>query len=239
MSRGKGDSCGVGINETVRRSWQERYCVRVADMLSPDRLTRILREYAPARCKELGIEPPIEDYWLDVFHVEAERFLSSVHVTSRPPGQDFVFEGAQGLLLDQNAADFPFVTHSNTGLKNVLALCRDMAIENVRATYVTRSYLTRHGAGPLPHEEPMPAFVVDHTNVPHPFQGALRYAPLDVLGLERRVIKDAGDVPINLAVTCLDQTGDAILKQFTVDVRYASYGPTREDVVVRTAKQRA
>ena len=76
----------------------------------------------------------------------------------------------------------------------------------------------------------MPAFVKDETNVPHEFQGTLRYAPLDVLALERRVIQDAGMLPFDLAVTCLDQNGDAVLSEFTLPVAHASYGPSRADV---------
>lgn len=223
-------SCGVGINETMRRSREERYCLRVADMLDQGRFARIAEEYAKARIRELGLDLVIEAYWAEVFRDHADKFMSSVNVTSKPPGSRFVFEGAQGLMLDQHSPDFPHVTHSNTGIKNVLALCRDMGISDVRATYVSRSYLTRHGAGPLPHEESMPAFVKDETNVPHPFQGVLRYAPLDVLALERRIIRDAGTVPFDVAVTCLDQTGDAILGQFTLPVAHRSYGPTRADV---------
>lgn len=90
--------------------------------------------------------------------------------------------------------------------------------------------MTRHGAGPLPNEEAMPPFVRDDTNVQHEFQGRLRYAPLNVLEFERRVIGDVGDVPLDLAVSCLDQTGDAILSRFSLPVAYASYGPARNDI---------
>lgn len=67
-------------------------------------------------------------------------------------------------------------------------------------------------------------------SIDHPFQGVLRYAPLDVLTLERRVIKDAGGTPLSLAVTHLDQYDNGILREFNLPVEYASYGPMRTNV---------
>jgi adenylosuccinate synthase len=226
-------SVGVGINETMRRSKDRNYVITVADMLDRGRFADVLHDYVPARLRELGITLDIEAHWEKTYFEMAERFLSSVYLTDRPPGDDFVFEGAQGLLLDQHAPGFPHVTHSNTGLKNVRELCAEWGIDDLRATYVTRAYVTRHGAGPLPGEEPMPAWVKDETNRPHEFQGVLRYAPLDVLSMERAVIRDCGMVKCDLAVTCLDQAGDAILPRLTLPVAYASYGPTRDDVTRR------
>jgi adenylosuccinate synthase len=224
-------SVGLGINETMRRSWNRKYVITVADMLDRGRFADVLHDYVPARLRELGLDLTIEAHWEETYFKLVERFLAAVDVAQRPPGSDFIFEGAQGLLLDMDAPSFPHVTHSHTGLTNVRDLCAEMGIDKLRATYVTRAYVTRHGAGPLPGEEPMPSWVQDETNIPHEFQGTLRYAPLDVLSMERAIIKDAGTVPLDLAVTCLDQAGDAILKEFTLPVAYRSYGASRADVV--------
>jgi adenylosuccinate synthase len=224
-------SVGVGINETMQRSSHGQFVITVADMLDRSRYAAVMNEYVPARLRQLGLSLDIDSHWESTYFDLAERFLSAVHVTERPAGRNFVFEGAQGLLLDQDAPGFPHVTHSHTGLRNVRELSAEWGITDLRATYVTRAYVTRHGAGPLPNEEPMPKWVVDETNVPHEFQGTLRYAPLDVLALERAVIRDCGTTPLDLAVTCLDQTGDDILQRFTLPVAYRSYGPTRDSVV--------
>jgi adenylosuccinate synthase len=129
--------------------------------------------------------------------------------------RNIVFEGAQGLLLDMDRGlKFPYVTRSNTGLKNVLALAADAGIARLDVVYMTRAYLTRHGAGPLPYEAPGLAFadVVDRTNQPNPWQGALRVAPLDLDLLRTTIADDLGDaadggITINagIGVTCLDQ----------------------------------
>src|SRR5262249_44358262 len=128
-----------------------------------------------------------------------------------------VFEGAQGLLLDQDRGAFPHVTRSNTGLKNVLTIAAEAGIAHLEVIYVTRCYVTRHGAGPLAHELPGPPHpdVIDTTNVPNPWQGRLRFGTLDLSILKRAVAADLSDaaravitVSHGLAMTCLDQVGE-------------------------------
>lgn len=127
-----------------------------------------------------------------------------------------VLEGAQGLLLDQDMGSFPHVTRSHTGLRNAGALLASAGIERAEVHYVLRPYVTRHGAGPLPGELaglPYPG-VQDQTNLPNPWQGTLRFAPLDIGRLRDTLARDAEHAQLpprmrvsrRLAVTCLDQT---------------------------------
>jgi adenylosuccinate synthase len=169
-----------------------------------------------------------------------------------------LFEGAQGLLLDELHPWFPHVTRSRTGLANPAALCAEAGIERLRAVYVTRWYLTRHGAGPLPTEipgRPSP-LVEDRTNLPNPWQGSLRFGHLDLALLRQSIRADlagAGrvDAVPALALTCLDQAGPEVTvvqdgRQLPVPrqrlpeileaatglaVRWQSHGPTRDDVL--------
>ena len=60
----------------------------------------------------------------------------------------FIFENGQGLGLDMNV-DNDWHTTSNTGLVNPYAMLKDHADFDAEVCYVTRSYLTRHGVGPL------------------------------------------------------------------------------------------
>ncbi len=216
-THGKYESCGIGLNLTMQRSKTKAYKLTVENMCDADILNRIEDEYGRG------------SGWRTIYETCTAGFLKSVVITDRPPGNKVIFEGAQGLMLDQDSADFPYVTHSHTGLKNIHQLVAEMGIDVLEATYVTRSYLTRHGAGPLPDEEPLPAFVQDPTNIDNEWQGPLRYAPLNILELERRVIKDsAGLRKIDLAVTCMDQF---LLKdKFVLPVGYTSYGPTRSHI---------
>jgi len=117
---------------------------------------------------------------------------------------DVIFEGSQGLLLDQNIGFFPHVTRSNTGLKN-------LDLFNPEVFYITRAYQTRHGAGPMsnfniPHnikENP------DETNITNQYQGVFRKAILDVDLIKYAIEKDSyyarSYTKKNLVITCLDQ----------------------------------
>jgi adenylosuccinate synthase len=145
------------------------------------------------------------------------------------------FEGAQGLLLDQDHPYFPYVTHSKTGLANVRTLCEEAKIFELTAVYVTRAYLTRHGAGPFPTEDPTLSYP-DLTTVPNPFQKKLRFGALDPAGLQQRIRadrKDGGQLAgfTHVALTCLDQVPNPLqvyeVLRSCVPVKYASYGPTR------------
>jgi transcriptional regulator with XRE-family HTH domain len=76
------------------------------------------------------------------------------------------------------------VTHSKTGVSNVIDLLEEAkpCELDIEVIYVTRSYLTRHGAGPLPNEMKEKPYknITDLTNIQNEFQGVLRFAPLDI-----------------------------------------------------------
>ncbi len=230
---GRHGSCGIGFGETLERNLDTRFALTVADLADPsalaDRLDLIRRQYAPARLARLGFARASEpnaalfrsDAILEHYLADAGRFLNATITTdARAAIRDrpLIFEGAQGLLLDQDRGFFPHVTRSNTGLRNMLALAGELGLERLDVTYVSRAYLTRHGAGPLPHElpeKPCPG-IVDATNVPNAYQGALRFAWLDLDLLAHAIQADLSDaaaypaltVDASLALTCLDQLGD-------------------------------
>jgi adenylosuccinate synthase len=180
--------------------------------------------------------------------------LTSWRNCSDPPGGKIIFEGAQGLLLDEDHRFFPHVTHSHTGLNNVMQLVVEDGIEEMDVTYVTRSYATRHGAGPFPREVAGLSYK-DETNVPNDWQGSIRFGELDVDLLAESIRDDArhATIPIRrgLAITCLNQTGSdfsywldgqrkteswpeaikTIAKRVEAGMLYAGLGPTAEDIV--------
>ena len=119
---------------------------------------------------------------------EAELMLDNaklIHVVSHPSellqGYDqVIFETGQGLLLDSEYLTFaPHLTASRTGLTNPLKLLASWGMVPDEVIYVTRSYVTRHGAGPLPYETPKEALGItetDLTNLENEWQGRIRYA---------------------------------------------------------------
>lgn len=223
-------SCGLGINETLRRGADEELMIRAGDLGDADRLARAARrvqqEWVPARLAELELVP--DSVWrqrlaspvvLEAFLNSCARFSLFVQwdegtraVEAARRGA-LLFEGAQGLLLDQDHAYFPHVTPSKTGLHNPSRLAREWGIHDLQALYVTRAYATRHGAGPFPREVPDLSFP-DPTNVPNAWQGSLRFGALDLDLLRRSIDEDQPcpgiAVEKTLAMTCLDQVGDGV-----------------------------
>jgi adenylosuccinate synthase len=233
-------SCGYGINETVMR--HKVIPLQLEDLARMELgkicevLDRIAQTYVPARALELGITKKLSrqdrDELNHQFLLPTMQFLDQFANLSEhsayfdPIGEHVVYEGAQGLGLDQELGVFPHLTRSNTGLINAVhdIRTRDKAeVPEVHAYFMTRAYLTRHGNGPLENEMTdeqvlCGATVNDPTNAPNPWQGTIRYAPLNLKALARRIYADIGRVgaqpfpigPIRLkpmlAVTCTDQT---------------------------------
>ena len=109
--------------------------------------------------------------------------------------QNVVFENGQGLLLDQNQTYYgDNTTPSNTGILNpIRTINNTFDIANIEVCYVTRTYLTRHGAGKFNEEcskDSINCNMFDETNQINQFQDELRYGELDLDGLLHRVKDD-------------------------------------------------
>jgi adenylosuccinate synthase len=253
-SRGetKHGSCGVGIHETIVRSEQEEFRIKAIDFLNFDRVERKLRrvaeEYYPKRMEELGL--PLASFDHDKFIDIFEGFDLNIELgdteTLLEGGHDLIFEGAQGLLLDQNHPNFPFVTHSNTGFQNVREILKDIGVsmDDVEVVYVTRSYMTRHGRGPFPTETEAPPYknIVDDTNVFHEFQEHLRFGILDVSALAKEIRRDCArtvNFDFSVAVTCLDQVDDFYVRYvFKDEYRHTPISTFLEDLWFEVPYQR-
>ncbi len=225
-------SVGVGFGETVGREEETPYSLRVADLSRDDlaqRLWLIRERWLPQRLKQLGVEtlspqwqeriasPGAVDGFINLSRAMLERCeVTRSRYLSRQ--RDLVFEGAQGLMLDQTSGFFPHVTRSHTGLRNVVALAHDAGIRSLSLLYATRAYLTRHGAGPLPFEVGGKIYpgIEDPTNKPHAFQGSLRFAPLNLDLLHKAITRDLAhaegvmSVHLQLGVSCLDQLPERV-----------------------------
>lgn len=226
-------SCGVGFSETIERNLNSTYSLKIADLENPNKLTHILqsirKEWLPYRLNILKVNR-ISEQWQNIIKSEEifqfflhqlSIFLELITVSNldlSTINKPLIFEGAQGLMLDQERGWFPHVTRSYTGLKNVLALIKGIDNPKLNVNYVTRCYLTRHGAGPLPFEiEDLPyKNVNDQTNLTNTYQGALRYAWFNLTLLKSFIQKDHqklnSSITINphLVITCLDQADDQI-----------------------------
>ena len=201
-SRGKDKhgSCGLGIFETIKR-----YQAGVTDV------NFSIRDYYLEKFEKEKLSLPYK--WEKLFFedgifyhfVEDWAFMNvhSVEMKTNDFLNDFdniVFEAAQGLLLDQNNTDyFPHLTPSNTGIKNPQRIIENTNWTdeiNVETCYVSRTYLTRHGAGKFLSEcdkSDINSEMYDKTNIPNPHQDTLRYGLLDIDQLHKRCIDDLSD----------------------------------------------
>jgi adenylosuccinate synthase len=202
----------------------------------------------------------IENYLDDIeYMVSKIRIKMGVELLTKW-SEDIVFEGAQGLQLDMDNWQFPHVTHSKTGLSNILDLLDTSELkENLDVYFVTRAYITRHGAGPLPHEYATDDYldIVDETNIENEHQGKMRFSWLDLDYLKREITSEMGKVKdnqatFNLAMTCVDQlksdeiryvqnstpittTDTELFKLLKWDFNFeyilTSYGPSRNHIL--------
>lgn len=225
---GRHGSCGYGFGETVGRCEETEHRLTLSDLTRPtlrDKLTAIREVWAPARLRALGVENIHEeargllksDAVLERFLKDCDDFLKLVSISpdaSIAAAKSLIFEGAQGLMLDQHHGAFPFVTRSSTGLANMLVTAAEAGLQFIETTYVTRCYITRHGRGPMPNETDVSSSfaISDPTNRPNPWQEQLRFGELDIDVLSAAVLRDVTlaetsicHVMPRLAVTCLDQ----------------------------------
>lgn len=224
-SKDRHGSVGIGFHETIRRSDIPELKITMSDLWNgislEKRLYEICGKYAEYRTgKKIHKPDDMIHNWIAL----CEKFANSVHPLGIQQCEDPVFEGAQGLLLDQdNKEFFPHLTHSKTGMHNVRLLCKQANIKDIDAYYVSRTYLTRHGAGKLPGEDPSMKYY-DDTNLPHKYQGGLRFAPLDYDQLVSRCYKDMGNMSkYNLVLTHCDQQ----VPPTSANADLYAYGPTR------------
>ena len=191
-------SCGMGINECMRRSesfplYLSDICGMTADKLFSE-LERIRREYVPLRLEELGISLSGSGDYTELLD-DRNILMNTAEIMCRnaenirlmnneaPLSYDeIIFEGAQGLLLDSEYVKFaPHLTNSRTGSYNPVNFCRrHLPGQSLEISYVTRTDVTRHGNGPLPYAGEFDAEsrnITDRTNIPNDWQGTLRFAP--------------------------------------------------------------
>ena len=220
-------SCGMGFGETIERE-EQGMRLRACDLWRPNAMRTQLRtirdSYLPKRLAALGLAPVgvelLDDSLMERYIEDTtEMAARSVRCELEPLARThyLVFEGAQGLMLDMEYGAFPHVTRAHTGLRNAATLALETGHQTLEVTYVTRAYVTRHGAGPLANETqgPPASGIVDPTNVPNLWQHTLRFAHLDIDVLSKAIITDLAEhraqvTKSQIMVTCIDQMDEQV-----------------------------
>jgi adenylosuccinate synthase len=206
--RARGDhphgSCGMGIGETASYALDHpAEAPRVADCEAPRTLERKLRALRDRLTGELGrLDAPPVSAVCDAYRAFAERvaLVDSGHLHRLLHAGPVVFEGAQGVLLDEWHGFHPYTTWSTTTFANAETLLAEAGMTATRLG-VTRCYMTRHGPGPFVTEDPT-LDLPDLHNVHGPWQGAFRVGHLDAVAL-RYALEVTGGVDA-FALTHLD-----------------------------------
>lgn len=121
-----------------------------------------------------------------------------------------VFEGSQGVLLDERYGWFPHVTYGDMTQANVMT---NLSGRVTRTLGVTRCYSTRHGAGPLPTEGTFHA--CERDNVTERWTGGFRTGLLDLPDL---AVAASAIRPDEVALTCLDRYPGRVVTRFGGEV---------------------
>lgn len=199
-------TCGVGVGQTFQRE-QDFYSLKAIDLcyssIFPLKLENI-RQYYYKYNEALQNEVKI--------FIDAVQFLKEncTLVDGMPQNYETnIFEGSQGLMLDQNIGFFPNVTRSNVGSTNILKL-----VDSFEPWIITRAYQTRHGNGHMTQafhkfeQDPSLVSNIKETNVNNEFQGIFRSAILDLDLINYTVDKDEylrnNRSKCNFVMTCLD-----------------------------------
>jgi adenylosuccinate synthase len=238
-------SCGMGIGETMS-DW---LAIKNDALLAGDldqRETTIsklvfLRERKLSQLQELfsehGDDPDIrreaqifhDPDFIDLTARVFQRFAENVRLVDEAyleglcaRSGTLLFEGAQGVLLDEWYGFYPYSTWSTTTFLNAETLLNEGGYEGHRFRLgATRAYATRHGAGPFVSEsQALTRALPDRHNQDNPWQHGFRVGHLDLVAL-RYALAAAGPLD-GLAVTNLDRLAE--LPAWYTCQRYRSKG---------------
>lgn len=193
-------SCGVGVGATFARE-EANYSLTYGDLFYPSVLAMKLQNIQ----KYYGYKVKMDRFHEAVERLKTHMFISVID--NFPTSyENIIWEGSQGLLLDQKIGFFPHVTRSFTGTTNIEKTLPELFL-------VTRAYQTRHGNGPMTNESIPHNITLDplETNVEHEFQGKFRRSLLDLDLLKYAMYKDdfiRHNEKKNLVITCLDHVQD-------------------------------
>lgn len=210
-------TCGVGVGETVRHSLNyPEQTLRYSDFAQLDASSLLDRLQAIRKTLLAEILPHCTDDFGSALETElrvlrdetvASKWMTGSLAVARhcPPASldeirfqltqtgCVLFEGAQGVLLDEWRGFHPHTTWSTINVEAVELVAARFAIETTIEHYgVLRTYLTRHGAGPFPtHDESLDELLPEPHNGGDGWQGCFRRGHPDAV-LLRYALEAAG-----------------------------------------------
>jgi adenylosuccinate synthase len=232
ISRGNGrhGSCGMGIGETMSAFLEfGDQVVMAKDLLEPGTMQQKLEFMREVKWRsienvvrnipnsdqvkrELAVfsDPELIPTLIEVY----QYFTNQVKITDEgywkkllnQPGT-ILFEGAQGVLLDEYYGFHPYTTWSTTTFQNALTLLSEADYQDpIIKLGLFRGYTTRHGAGPfMTEDKELTKKVPDMHNGLNAWQRDFRVGYFDMVAAKYAVELTKPD---QLGFTCLDRLAE-------------------------------
>lgn len=255
-------TCGMGVGMAAKRVEEIPHQLTFGDILESRwilerRIQTIKYYYKDLYKSDFAV---LLDELIDKFYVYCD-FIKKNHgnfIRIKQSLKDFqtfdhfIFEGSQGILLDREIGFFPHVTRAHTSIRNAWNVYyddikKDQSNSEIKVYYVTRSYLTRHGNGPMSEVVGNVNLInnENETNINNKYQGEFRIAPLNLDLLHYAISKNE---PLNdfwfnmepdnesiLVMTCMDQHPDlenipVVVDGNLVTMSYSSLDQKLEDI---------
>lgn len=231
-------SCGSGIGQT-RKYWLEYgqdsiFAKDLTDFYTLEHKLRLIQQRLLLEHKD----KKENGYWHEIKKISPSKIAKNIYDCSKQLKivnniqiqDNTVFEGAQGIMLDEYYGEFPHVTWSTTTPQHAHDL---LSLYKFKKEIVgcIRTYVTRHGNGPLKYEV-FDKISEDPNNQNNDWQGKMRNGVLDIELLRKNVNLFNIDY---LFVSHLDKTEYERIKTSTktiekiCPIKYKAYGETRED----------
>lgn len=200
----KHGTVGTGVRPCIEMAKElPTYAVKVRDFADPIALYEKLESHARIY-PEIAVSPERVHRFLSICRriavraqiVDGDELLGQ-HLHK---GQ-VVFEGSQGVLLDDRFGFFPYTTVTRCTDVGIQDLSGAAAAEGVYILAVLRTYAVRHGHGPFPTEDKR-LLLKDAANHSNDLQGDFRIGHFD-FPLTRYAVKALTRVD-GLAVTHVD-----------------------------------
>ena len=264
----KHGSCGWGIWETILRNQEERLTFEDFSLLDNESKKKLIIELLDWQienrldsidslndelCKIVKSDSFLDHFISDFEEMEKDvRLLDTddlIDVDWSKNGIDvetIIIENGQGLLLDKNYAPFDennrtdvHSTPSQCGLEGSLEAFGNINhVDDIAVNYISRTYFTRHGAGPFP-EMTNDMMFDDKTNICNEYQDSMRFGKMTdefAMKLLMRIMNDGyceefPGIKNNLVLThCNEVEPIKILKDYA---HFLSYEDDSQKVVVQ------
>lgn len=160
-------SCGLGVGET-EKDFLGGLAIYASDLLQPSLLRKRLHEMQRAKLAQIR-QDGLETFLVGTEEAELTETAAVNHYAGRYheftksgvqirwwkerlADSTVIFEGAQGILLDQDVGFHPYTTWSDTTTRHAEFMLSGYP-GKITKLGVTRAYMTRHGPGPFVTED--------------------------------------------------------------------------------------